>query len=69
MIRRAIMRQAAYLWKNERGICFFRVRVPKQLSGHFSSSEIKKSLKTNSYRVVVKLACVCRVELDEEMEA
>ncbi len=62
------MRQATFLWKNERGIYFFRVRIPKQYSEHFGCSEIKKSLKTDSHRVAVKLARAYRVELDKEME-
>lgn len=62
------MKQATFLWKNERGIYFFRARVPKQFSEHFNCSEIKKSLQTDSYRLAVKLARAYRVELDKEME-
>lgn len=62
------MKQATFLWKNNRGIYFFRARIPKQFSEYFKSSEIKKSLKTDSYRLAVKLARAYRVELDKEME-
>lgn len=62
------MNQPAYLWKNNRGIFFFRARIPKQYSAHFNSGEIKKSLKTDSLRLAVKLARAYRVELDKEME-
>lgn len=61
------MKQATFLWKNERGIYFFRAKVPKQLAEYFQRSEIKKSLQTDSYRLAVKLARVYRVELDKEM--
>ena len=61
------MKQATFLWKNERGIYFFRARVPKQLAEYFQRSEIKKSLQTDSYRLAVKLARAYRVELDKEM--
>jgi hypothetical protein len=61
------MTQPTYLWKNNRGIYFFRARIPKQLSDYFTGAEIKKSLQTDSYRLAVKLARVYRVKLDEEM--
>jgi hypothetical protein len=67
MIQRVTMKQATFLWKNERGIYFFRARVPKQLSEYFTCSEIKKSLRTDSYRLAVKLARAYRAELDREM--
>lgn len=67
MIQQASMRQATYLWKNNRGIYFFRARIPKQLSEYFTGPEIKKSLKTDSYRIAVKQARAYRVELDKEM--
>jgi len=62
------MRQPTFLWKNERGIYFFRARIPKQFSAHFSSSEIKRSLKTDSYRLAVKLARLYRTGMDKEIE-
>jgi hypothetical protein len=62
------MNNPAYLWKNNRGIYFFRARIPKQFSAYFTTPEIKKSLKTDSYRLAVKLARAYRVELDKEME-
>ncbi|WP_036249787.1 site-specific integrase [Methylobacter sp. BBA5.1] len=61
------MNHPAYLWKNNRGIYFFRARIPKQFSAYFTTPEIKKSLKTDSYRLAVKLARAYRVELDKEM--
>lgn len=61
------MKQATFLWKNERGIYFFRARVPKQLAEYFQRSEIKRSLQTDSYRLALKLASAYRVELDKEM--
>jgi hypothetical protein len=61
------MTQPTYLWKNNRGIYFFRARIPKQFSDYFTAAEIKKSLQTDSYRLAVKLARVYRVKLDEEM--
>jgi hypothetical protein len=61
------MKQATFLWKNERGIYFFRARVPKPLAEYFQRSEIKKSLQTDSYRLAIKLARAYRVELDKEM--
>ncbi|WP_432745415.1 DUF6538 domain-containing protein [Methylobacter sp. G7] len=61
------MNHPAYLWKNERGIYFFRARIPKQFLEHFLSTEIKKSLKTDSLRQAVKLARAYRAELDKKM--
>ena len=34
------MRQATFLWKNERGIYFFRARIPKQFSAAIKIGEI-----------------------------
>jgi hypothetical protein len=61
------MNQPAYLWKNNRGIYFFRARIPKQFLEYFIGTEIKKSLKTDSLRLAVKLARAYRVELEKEM--
>lgn len=61
------MNHPAYLWKNNRGIYFFRARIPKQFLEYFVSAEIKKTLKTDSLRQAVKLARAYRVELDKEM--
>lgn len=61
------MKQPAFLWRNRHGIYFFRARIPKEFAKHFASSEIKKSLKTDSYREAVKLARACRAALDEVM--
>lgn len=61
------MNQPAYLWKNTRGIYFFRARIPKQFSDYFNRTEIKKSLKTDSFRLALKLARAYRVELDKKM--
>jgi hypothetical protein len=63
------MNQPHHLWKNKRGIYFFRARIPKQFSAYFTSTEIKKSLKTDSFRLAVKLARAYRVKLDEEMSS
>jgi integrase len=62
------MNHPVYLWKNERGIYFFRARIPKQFLEYFIGTEIKKSLKTDSLRQAVKLARAYRVELDKELD-
>ncbi len=59
---------SSFLRKNNRGICFFRARIPKQFLQYFKSPEIKKSLKTDSYRLAVKLTRAYRVELAKEVE-
>ncbi|MDD5274951.1 MAG: hypothetical protein PHR16_02585 [Methylovulum sp.] len=61
------MNQPAYLWKNSDGVYYFRARIPKQFLRHFTCGEIKKSLKTDSYRLAVNLERAYRVKLDEEM--
>ena len=61
------MKQPAYLWKNTRGIYFFRVRIPKEFLLHFKSNEIKISLKTDSLKQALKLARAYRVELDNQI--
>jgi hypothetical protein len=68
MIRQANMNQPAYLWKNARGVYFFRTRIPKELLPHFNGKEVKKSLETDSLRQAIKRARAYRVELDSQMD-
>lgn len=42
--------------------------MPKELQHHFASKEIKRSLKTDSYRLAIKLARGYRFEFDKAME-
>ena len=56
--------QAKYLFK-KRGVYYFERRVPAELSAHYSSPKIVKSLKTKNVRRANKLARQLADRLDD----
>ncbi len=62
------MNTPSYLWRNKYGTYYFRVRIPLQLCQHFNSSEFKRSLKTDSRRLAIRLARIYRAEFDSTVD-
>ena len=56
--------QAKYLFK-KRGVFYFERRIPSELSDHYSSSKIVKSLKTKNLNRAIKLARQLADKLDD----
>ena len=60
----------ANLWLNRHGTWYFRAVIPLHLRQHFphNKREVRRSLRTDSKRLAIRLARECRVAFDSLLE-